>query len=115
MLRWLNCRGGAAGRIASLLLVLLVGLAPLPALADGLFGTPNLGMPAPALPRATPPPKSGGMPALDADQCLLAAGSCPTGRLQRSGGRCYCVSGGTARQGTTRTKPQNARPPVDPP
>lgn len=109
MIRWLSFRTVASTALALLLLTAA------PAAGDGLFASPGLGMPAPSLPRTVPPPKTLGMPPLDANQCKLTAGSCPTGRLMRSGNLCYCVSsGGTVRQGTSRTRPQDARPSTTP-
>ncbi len=78
--------------------------------AQGLFKQPSIGLDPPKI---IQPVRPSTVPSLGADQCQLAAGTCPLGRLQRSGNRCYCASaGGGARQGTTRTKPQNARPPM---
>ncbi|MBZ9937083.1 hypothetical protein LB518_12330 [Mesorhizobium sp. BR1-1-16] len=75
--------------------------------AGELFKQPSIGLDPPKIIKSVPPSV---MPSLDANQCQLAAGTCPLGRLQRSGTRCYCVSNGVARQGATRTKPQTARP-----
>lgn len=85
------------------------------AAADSLFASPGLGMPTVNLPRMAPLPKTNAIPQFDANQCQLAAGSCPTGRLRRSGNICFCAgSDGSVRQGTTRVKPQDARPSVSP-
>ncbi|MBB3931307.1 hypothetical protein GGR25_002357 [Kaistia hirudinis] len=92
----------------------LVLAAPLGASADSLFSNPGLGMAPVQVPRVVPKTVTPGVPPLNANQCLLMAGSCPTGRLQRSGNLCFCVSGnGTVRQGTTRVKPQGARPAIE--
>jgi len=89
--------------------------APLGAGADSLFSSPGLGMAPVQVPRVVPKTVSPGVPPLNANQCQLMAGTCPTGRLQRSGNLCFCVSGnGTVRQGTTRVKPQGARPAIEP-
>lgn len=98
-----RCRALAAG-----LMLVLAATAASP--AGDLFKQPSIGMDPPRVIQSVPPSV---MPSLDANQCQLAVGTCPLGRLQRSGGRCFCVSaGGAARQGTTRTRPQDARPPV---
>ncbi|SHF69993.1 hypothetical protein SAMN02745157_2786 [Kaistia soli DSM 19436] len=86
----------------------LLALAPA-ASAGELFKQPSIGLDPPKIIKSVPPSV---MPSLNANQCQLAAGTCPLGRLQRSGTRCYCVSNGTARQGATRTKPQDIRPPL---
>ena len=103
-------RGRAAGwaAVAGLALA-LTGALPA-AGASELFKQPSIGLDPPKIIRTVPPATA---PALGANQCQLAAGTCPLGRLQRSGTRCYCASpGGGARQGTTRTRPQDARPPI---
>lgn len=95
--------------------VLIVALAPAGAGADSLFANPGLGMAPVQVPRVVPKTVTPGMPALSANQCQLIAGTCPTGRLQRSGNLCFCASGnGTVRQGKTQTRKQDARPPLDP-
>ena len=94
------------GRALALALA-LAGMAPM-AGAGELFKQPSIGLDPPKIIKSVPPSV---MPSLNANQCQLAAGTCPLGRLQRSGSRCYCASaGGGTRQGTTRTRPQDARP-----
>jgi hypothetical protein len=73
---------------------------------NDLFAPPSLGLTAP--PRVeVRPPATPLTPPYRADQCQLIAGTCPLGRLQRSGTLCYCLSGDGIRQGTTRRKPQH--------
>ncbi|MCX5478148.1 hypothetical protein OSH08_03975 [Kaistia geumhonensis] len=101
----------------------LLASAP-PAPAQTLFNQPSIGFTPPPVVRTTPPVTAPSVvrtvppvtvPSLNANQCQLSAGSCPTGRLMRSGSRCYCASGdGTARQGASRPRPQDARPSAAP-
>ena len=92
---------------AALAAAAVLAVAP-PAGAQTLFKQPSIGFTPPPVVRTTP---QVGVPPLNANQCQLSAGTCPTGRLMRSGSRCYCASGnGTVRQGASRTRPQDVRP-----
>lgn len=118
MMRWLNTGAPAGVRQTAILLLFGVAFLAFPEAGrtGDLFSSPGLGLTPAPVPRVVPPRKPSGVPALDANQCQLMAGTCPLGRLQRSGGRCFCASGdGTVRQGTTRTKPQDARPSANEP
>ena len=106
-----------AGLVAA---VAMLALAAGAADAQTLFRSPTLGFTRSTPPRTAPPLAPPGAirsaPPLtpqpfDANQCQLLSGTCPLGRLQRSGSRCYCVSApGTARQGGSQVKPQGANP-----
>jgi hypothetical protein len=87
---------------------LLAMMALSPASAGDLFGSPGLGLTPLTLPRVVPRPSTAA-PGYTANQCQMMAGTCPTGRLMRSGTRCYCASAdGTVRQGTSRKRPQGS-------
>jgi len=97
-----------AHRMRAAALTMAASLLADPALADSLFKTPSIGLAPPNVVRTVPPAT---VPPLDANQCLLMSGTCPLGRVQRAGGRCYCASpGGGVRAGTTRVRPQGANP-----
>ncbi len=101
---------GRKGRCLALTLALaLASLGGIgSATGDSLFKQPSIGLDPPKI---IQPVRPSTVPALGANQCQLAAGTCPLGRLQRSGTRCYCATtGGGALQGATRTRPQGARP-----
>lgn len=85
--------------------MLLVAAAASGAEAQDLFAPPTLGMTPPrVIPPVTPMPKT---PGFTANQCLLSAGSCPTGRLVRSGSLCFCsTKDGRTLQGLSRRRPQ---------
>lgn len=116
-------RALAAAFFACVLAASLLAASLLAATTSGaqtLFKEPTLGFTQPNLPRVVPPPGPPSVvhtaPALrphplDANQCRLAAGTCPLGRLQRSGSLCFCVgSGGAVLQGRSEVRPQGANP-----
>jgi len=96
---------GVTLRILLIILALLSAAGPATAAGGDLFTSPGLGMTAPDLPRVVPRKPTTGVPPLNANQCQLAAGTCPLGRLVRSGNLCYCRSeGGGVRQGETQKR-----------
>ncbi|MCX5513484.1 hypothetical protein C3941_19995 [Kaistia algarum] len=118
MVRRLKIGARECARLAWVLSLIAIASLALPeaGAARDIFSSPGLGLTPVPVPRVVPQRTPSGVPALDANQCQLMAGTCPLGRLQRSGGRCFCASGnGTVRQGTTRTKPQDARPSTNTP
>ncbi|MCX5495057.1 hypothetical protein OSH11_10105 [Kaistia dalseonensis] len=91
----------------AILMVLTAGTASAQNLFTGSGGAP-LGLTPVTPPRVTPPPNAGTSP-YTGNQCKLIAGTCPTGRLVRSGTLCFCATkDGGATQGTSRKRPQGS-------